>query len=223
MLNYNDYISKNPGLKPGMDAYTVDGEKLGTVVAFNDDSLTIEKGFFFPKDFSFRYDDITEITDGKLILNQKHTDVDAWRNEKYVGWSEYDKVNTGEDLNIPLKEERLEAEKVVRQKGEVRVRKVVHTEMKNLTIPVTKEEVIIERKTVTGAEAVAKGTTAFKEEEVSIPIMEEEVNVVKKPVVKEEVNIKKKVRIEQENISGEVKKEDIRIDRDEDKDHRKAA
>lgn len=223
MLRYNDYIITHPGLKPGMDAYTVDGEKLGSIVELNDDSLIIEKGFFFPRDFTFRYDDIGEITDSKLILNQKRSDVDLWKNEKYAGWSEYDKANVGENVSIPVKEERLEAEKVIRQKGEVRVRKVVHTEMKNFTIPVTKEEVIVERKPVTGAESIPKETAAFKEEEIKIPIMEEEAKLVKKPVVKEEVNIKKTTYTEHEKVSGEVKKEEIHVDRDEDKDRRKAA
>lgn len=223
MLNYKDYIATHPGLKEGMDAFTVDGEKLGSVVELNDDSVIIEKGFFFPRDYSFRYDDITEIADNKVIVNQNRSDVSAWKDEKYAGWSEYDKLNKEENINIPLKEERLEAEKVVRQKGEVRVRKVVHTEMKNFTVPISKEEIVIERKPVTGAESVPKGTTAFKEEEIKIPIMEEEAKVVKKPVVKEEVTISKKAHTEHEKVSEEVKKEELHIDRGEDKERKKAA
>ncbi len=223
MLNYKDYVATHPGLKEGMDAFTVDGEKLGSVVELNDDSVIIEKGFFFPRDYSFRYDDITEIADNKVILNQNRSDVNAWKDEKYAGWSEYDKLNKGENINIPLKEERLEAEKVVRQKGEVRVRKVVHTEMKNFTVPISKEDVIIERRPVTGEESVPKETAAFKEEEIKIPIMEEEAKVVKKPVVKEEVTISKKAHIEHEKVSGEVKKEELHIDRGEDQEKKKAA
>lgn len=223
MLTYKEFIAIHPGLEEGMEAFTVDGEKLGNVVELDDDSLIIERGFFFPRDYSFRYDDIAEIVDNKVILNQNRSDVDVWKDENYTGWAEYDKLNKSENINIPLKEERLEAEKVVRQKGELRVRKVVHTEMKNFTVPISKEEIVIERRPVTGEKSIPRDTTAFKEEEIKIPIMEEEVRVVKKPVVKEEVSISKKAHTEQEKINEEIKKEELHIDRDEDQEKKKAA
>ncbi len=42
-----DYVT----LVPGMDVYASDGDKVGTIQAVTDQSITVEKGFFFPKDY----------------------------------------------------------------------------------------------------------------------------------------------------------------------------
>ncbi len=220
MFNRDQFLNKFPGVNEGQNAYTQDGEKLGKVIELNDDYLTVEKGFFFPKDFTFRYDDISEVRDGELILKENRSDLSEWQKPEYKGWSEYDRAN---ELSVPVKEEELEAYKIARQKGEVRIRKVVHTEMKTFTTPVTKEEVIVERKPVSGAARESKAKdTDFKEGETTIPIMEEEVEVTKRPVVKEELKIHKEKKVEEKKVTGEVKKEDVRVE-GEDKDKRKAA
>ncbi|MFP4015380.1 MAG: YsnF/AvaK domain-containing protein [Chitinispirillaceae bacterium] len=217
MLNRNQFLDKYPGVSEGNNAYTRDGEKLGKIIELNDDYLTIEKGFFFPKDFTFRYDDISEVRDGELILKENRGDLSEWQKPEYKGWKEYDQAN---ELTVPVKEEELEAYKVARQKGEVRVRKVVHTEMKTFTTPVTKEEVIVERKPVSGD--TKPQDTEFKEGETRIPIKEEEIEVRKRPVTKEELKIHKEKHVEEKKVEGEVKKEDVRVE-GEDKDKRKAA
>lgn len=218
MLNRNQFLDKYPGVSEGKNAFTKDGEKLGKLIELNDDYLTIEKGFFFPKDFTFRYDDVSEVRDGELILKEKSSDLSEWQKPEYKGWGEYDQAN---ELTVPVKEEELEAYKTERQKGEVRIRKVVHTEMKTFTTPVTKEEVIVERKPVAGKESKPEDTE-FKEGETRIPIMEEEVEVKKRPVTKEELKIHKEKHVEEKKVEGEVKKEDVRVE-GEDKDKRKAA
>ncbi|KMQ52248.1 hypothetical protein CHISP_0929 [Chitinispirillum alkaliphilum] len=219
MISKHDFQKNNPNLSEGMKAYSQDGENLGKVVALEEDHLLIEKGFFFPKDFSFRYDDIQSIGDNELIINQKKADLDVWKDEQYKGWDEYDKAN---QLDIPVKEEELEARKVAREKGAVRVRKVVHTEMKTFSVPVSKEEIVIEREKYPEGKEVKPGEKAFKEEEVRIPLAEEEVETTKRPVKKEDVHVKKKTVTDKEQVSGEVKKEDVKIDK-EDEGRRRAA
>src|SRR6476660_9914887 len=44
---YGDYVT----LVPGMDVYASDGDKVGTVREATEQSITVEKGFFFPKDY----------------------------------------------------------------------------------------------------------------------------------------------------------------------------
>ncbi len=220
MLKKNEFFNKYPNLHEGTTAYDIEGDKLGKVVDMADDYLTIEKGFFFPKDFTIRYDDILETRPDGITVKQHREDLEGWKDEKYKGWNEYDRVTMGEEATIPVREEELEAKKVVRPKGEIHVRKVVHTEMKQFSVPVTKEEVIIERRPVSEATGKAE---PIGEKEVTIPISEEHVEVTKRPVTKEEVNIRKEARIEEEKVKGEVRKEEIKIDRDEEERRRKAA
>jgi len=121
---------------------------------------------------------------------------------------------TSDSVRMPIVEEELEAQKTVRQAGEVRLRKVVHTELKHFTVPVMKEEVRIERTPVTDRTANVSEADAFREKTVAVPIMEEEVTVTKRPVVKEEVRVDKTRTEEEREVTGEVRKEDVQVDQD---------
>ncbi len=219
MLNKNQFLDKYPGVREGLNAFSQDGEKLGKVIELNDDYVTIEKGYFFPRDFTFRYDNVVDVKNDQLVISKNKSELSNWRDENYKGWQETSKAN---DMTVPVKEEELEVYKVAHQTGEVRVRKVVHTEMKSFTVPVSREEVIIERNTVKGSREPKAGETEFKEGETVIPIMEEEIEIRKRPVVKEELRIHKETYTEEKKVSGEIKKEDVQVER-EDKGKRKAA
>jgi len=107
---------------------------------------------------------------------------------------------------IQLKEEHLQANKEV-DRGEVDIRKEVHTEQRQITVPVEREEVVIERRPAGG-----KASGDMKAEEIRIPVKEERVKVTKEPVVREEVTVgKRKVR-ETRTVSGEVRKEELVVD-----------
>lgn len=56
------------GISEEMTVYTQDGEKLGKVVAVDDAGLFVEKGFFFPKEYGFRFDDVAEVRDDRVSL-----------------------------------------------------------------------------------------------------------------------------------------------------------
>jgi uncharacterized protein (TIGR02271 family) len=107
---------------------------------------------------------------------------------------------------IQLKEEQLRADKEV-DRGEVDIRKEVHTEQRQLTVPVEREEVVIERRPAGG-----KASGEMRTEEIRIPVKEERVKVSKEPVVREEVSVgKRKVR-ETRTVSGTVRKEELKVD-----------
>lgn len=218
MLHKNEFLSTHPDIHTHMDAYSLDGEKLGEVERLDDDSITIEKGWFFPKDFTIRYDDVVDIREDHLVVNRGRADLDEWRTPEYPGWEEYDRASraeagrTEEEARIPIREEELEAEKI-RREGEVRLHKVVHTEMKHMKVPVEKEEVVIERVPAEEAGRADVGEASFREEETRIPIMEEEVEVSKRPVVKEEIRARKERHTEERDVSGEIRKEDVEVER----------
>jgi len=218
--------------------------KAGEDFCPNNDSFVVKKGIFFPEDFVFRYDDILTLSDGEITVNAYKEDLTEWREQDYPGWSHVNDINEGrlravprpeykdrypdwsgntattDSIRVPVAEEQLEAQKTIRQAGEVRIRKVVHTELKHFTVPVMKEEVTIDRTPVTDTAASA-GEDAFQEKTIAVPIMEEDVTVTKRPVVKEEVRVQKNRTEEQREVADEVRKEDVQIDQDVSKKDRK--
>ena len=234
MLHKDEFLNTHPDIHTGMDAYSVDGEKLGEVERLDEDSVTIEKGWFFPRDFTVRYDDIVDIREDHVVVSRSRADLEGWRDEGYSGWDEYDRANaearteggreaprearTEEETRIPIREEELEVEKRQRE-GDVRLKKVVHTETEHVEVPVEKEEVIVEREPL--EEPREAEEAEFREEEVRIPIVEEEVEVSKRPVVKEEVRAHKESRTEKRDVSGKVRKEDVKVERNEPKGRNK--
>jgi len=118
-----------------------------------------------------------------------------------------------ESGTIQAKEERLHAEKRPAETGEVRVRKDVHTETKNIEVPVQREEVVIERTPVHGrATTDASACEIGEGEELRIPVRGEKVNVTKDTVVTEEVKVGKRVVPETERVTGQVRKEEIHVE-----------
>jgi len=55
-------------IKEGMTVRSVDGHRLGKVYAVGETEFHIEKGLFFPKDYSVRYSEISDLRNGEIIL-----------------------------------------------------------------------------------------------------------------------------------------------------------
>jgi uncharacterized protein (TIGR02271 family) len=111
---------------------------------------------------------------------------------------------------LELREEQLDVDTREVQAGEVRVRKEVTTEQRNIEVPVTREEVVIERHQVSGREAADQ--TVGEEEEIRIPLMEEEVDVQKRAVVREEISVGKRQVQDSKTVSDTVRREEARIE-----------
>jgi uncharacterized protein (TIGR02271 family) len=201
------------GVQTGMTVRSVDGEKLGKIIACEDDGFIVEKGFFFPKDYAARYEDVSEVRGDEVLLRhsgeylrEARAGTAAERGTMAAG--------TSEQVNVPVVEEELIAEKRERQAGEVRVHKTVTTERRDVSVPVKKEEVHVER-VPAGAEA-RPGEATFRDETVSVPIREEEVEIHKRPVVREQVRISKTSRQEERRASGDVRREEVDVDKEGD-------
>jgi len=119
--------------------------------------------------------------------------------------------DTQEDSQrIELREEQLDVEKERVEAGEVRVRKEVVTEQRNLEVPVTREEVVVERHAVSGDQPASGAIN--EGEEIRIPLMEEEVRAKKTPVVREEIEVRKRKIEDTQHVSGTVHREEARIE-----------
>ncbi len=217
-FNKTSFLGKYPRFSDSLPVYCSDGKKLGTIGRTDEEFFTVEKGVFFPKDFTLRYDDIDEVRDDRVTIRESSAEMEKWQSPEYSGWSKVERLNVARDeglTSIPLYEEELEAKKTARRAGEVSVRKIVHTELRHLTVPLIHEEVRIEHIPAgklgrTGSPG--SGDDSFREKTITVSLMDEEVEVAKRPVLREEVRIGKTQRTEQRDVSGEVRKEEVEID-----------
>ncbi len=222
MLTKEEFVKTHPDLRVGMTVYSMDDEKLGVIERVDEENFTVERGWFFHKDFMIPYDDIEDIREDRVIVRQRREDFEEERVEeermeeseftgRAAGTSEYGRGRETEEARIPVREEELEAEKRAKE-SEVGIRKEVRTETEHLEVPVQKEDVIVERAPAEETWTSVAGEKAFEEEEIRIPVKEEEVEVTKRPVVKEEVRVRKETRTETEPVSGEVRKEEVKVE-----------
>lgn len=147
-----------------------------------------------------------EVKAGRYVVSV-HGDRAADASAVYTRHGGYDRSTANAaGRTIQVKEEQLRANKDV-ERGEVNVRKEVHTEQKQITVPVEREEVVIERRPASG-----HATGDMKPEQIRIPTKEEHVRVEKEAVVKEEVAVGKRKVQDTQTVSGEVKKEEIVVE-----------
>ncbi|WP_234945272.1 YsnF/AvaK domain-containing protein [Anaeromyxobacter sp. Fw109-5] len=199
-----------------MTVFSSDGERLGKVLSCEASTFTIEKGFFFPKDYVASYDDVAAVTgdDIRLAITKE-----TFTRMRESGAYEYGR-STGassitertDDIRVPVAEEELDVVKRDREAGEVRLRKDVVTETKHIEVPVTREEVHVERTPLGERRDALPGEKAFEEETVSMPIREEEVEIRKRPVVKEEVRLRKERVTEQRAAEADIRKERVEVE-----------
>lgn len=115
------------------------------------------------------------------------------------------------EQRIALMGELLRVHKERITRGEVRMRKEVVTENRNVEVPVSREEVVVER---VPAENRASGSFESGPREIRIPVTEERVRTEKEPVVTEEVKVKKQPVQETESVSEKVRREQLRVERE---------
>lgn len=97
-------------------------------------------------------------------------------------------------------------------RGEVRIRKEVVSETKNIQVPVTHEELVVERSAVAN-EQPATGEIG-QDQEIRIPLSQEEVRVEKQPVVTGEVNVGKRQVQDTRSVTDNVRHEELRVDKE---------
>lgn len=207
-------------LKDGMKVRTRDGHELGKIVHSDSRMLLIEKGFFFPKDYEVPISLVSEVRDGEVVLSATRDELALEQGQASAG-AGLGEASRGEawgaargehdEQRLTLSEEELQAQKHVRQAGEVRVRKDVVTERKQIEVPVMREEVHVERVPASAASGVA--SDAFREDTISVPVREEEVEITKTPRVREEVRVTRTPHVEERRVEGEVRHEEARVER----------
>jgi uncharacterized protein (TIGR02271 family) len=196
-------------LRTGLEVRGADGRRLGTLVGLEAGSLVVERGFFWPRRFIVSRSDVGTVADGEVRLlvgaapRELHSGAEdaragasVWTDDPVTHEASATDVRVEEgDVRVPLAREEASPRVRTRGVGAVRVRKVVRTEVKQITVEVRREELVVERLPVQpgASEPAASASGAFQEMEQIIPLWREDVEVVKRPVVYEEVHLKKEV------------------------------
>ncbi len=122
-------------------------------------------------------------------------------------------VTDKDTIEVPLSEEELRVGKRSVSAGQVRLRKIVRTEVVNQPVEIRHEDVVVER---ISADQVRSGTTTsnFDEQVIDVPLTREEVVVQKDAHVTGAVRVNKTSIAEQQNVSETLRKEDVEVLRD---------
>jgi uncharacterized protein (TIGR02271 family) len=123
-------------------------------------------------------------------------------------------MNEQEHQKLRLYEERLVANKIRRQTGEVAIGKRVETETARVSVPVEKERVVIERRTPEGVgTTVTPGEHDFREGEVvHMRVYEETADIGKQAFVREEVNVRKEIKRDTVDATETLRREELEVD-----------
>lgn len=115
---------------------------------------------------------------------------------------------TDDNLTLKLREEKLDISKRNVQTCEVRIRKEILTEEKNITVPITREELIIEKIFL---DSSVPSESAKHNETIRIPISEECIEISKHPVKLQEVTAYRNQFQETKHITEMIKKEKAHV------------
>ena len=118
-----------------------------------------------------------------------------------------------DNIEVPLTEEQVKVGKRTVDAGQVRLRKIVRTEIVNQPVEIRREDVVVER-VAAGDVRTGAATSDFKEETIDVPLSREEVVVAKEAHVTGAVRLHKTAESETQNVSETVRKEDVEVLRD---------
>jgi uncharacterized protein (TIGR02271 family) len=195
-----------------MTAYTIDGEKLGTVERIDEDNITIEKGWFFHKDFIVSYDDIQDVRENQVILRQRRADFEERRVEDLEerrepgltgGRAEMEDYRLGQGEGLsgygigPEREERPEEFGRGRTEEEAR-------------IPLREEELEARKREREGEVRIHKDVHT-ETEHLEVPVQKEEVYVERVPAEGGRAEASAEAAFREEDIRIPVIEEEVEV------------
>ncbi|HKG57817.1 MAG TPA: YsnF/AvaK domain-containing protein [Candidatus Limnocylindrales bacterium] len=127
----------------------------------------------------------------------------------YESYSDQSQAS-GDTFRVPVREERLQAERRQEQAGEVTVGKNVVEEQKDLDVPVTRDEVQVRR--VAMDRAADGDANAFSDgDTIRVPVTAEKLDVGKETRVVEEIEVSKRPVTETQRVSDTVRREQVDV------------
>jgi uncharacterized protein (TIGR02271 family) len=218
----------------GAEVHGADGDKVGTVSAVYPGYIVVEKGLFFPTDYYIPMSAVASYDTDRVYLNvSKDAALGRGWDVRPVDletatvgtatattdtFTETDRlaaarIESDEEIRIPVMEEELTATVRPREAGAVRIEKDVVAEERTLEVPVTEERLRVERRVVDRPVSAADAG-AFEETVIEVPLRSETVDVQKQARVAEEVVVGKEAVQRTERISDTVRREEVFVDED---------
>jgi len=222
---YGDYVT----LVPGMDVYASDGDKVGTIREATEQSITVEKGFFFPKDYIIPISAVEGVDENDrvyLLVDKESALSERWDTgmatetvtTTTTDMTATDTINTGVTdvtdaaaTRVPVYEEDLTAVKRPVSRGAVRIQKELVTENKTVTVPVTEERVRVTQVDTNEMVGTDVGD-AYQEGVIEVPLTGEEGDLQKTARKTGEVVVEKEAVQHTDEVAGEVRREEVRVD-----------
>jgi len=214
MLTKEEFVKTHPDVRVGMTAYSIDGEKLGVIERIDEDSLTIERGWFFHKDFTIPYDDIEDIREDQVIVRQRRDDFERERTEegrleeggrmeeseftgRTGGMGEYERGRK-EDVSEYGRSREEEISGYGRETDETR-------------IPIREEELKAEKR-ANESEVGIRKEVRTETEHLEVPVQKEDVIVERVPAEEESwKDVAGEKAFEEEEIRIPVKEEEVEV------------
>jgi uncharacterized protein (TIGR02271 family) len=205
-------------IQNGWNAYDAKGEHIGDAIEVGTDYVLVQKGMFFPKDLYIPLSAVTSVDASNanffVDVTKENVEMLGWDSPpaKASGDAAWDATTaTSDTFTVPVREERIEADKHAREAGEVTVGKRVVEQQEEFDVPVTHEEVEVTRRRV-DRPADADDTIVDDGETIRVPLRAEDVDVRKGTRVVEEVEISKRPVTETKRVSETVRREEIDVD-----------
>jgi uncharacterized protein (TIGR02271 family) len=210
-------------VREGMAVLSAEGARLGRVVSRGQDTFVIEKGVLLPRDFIARYDDISEVRGDEVLLRRTRDELipgPLLRGREREAVIPLGAFGEPQELVMELAHEEAHPQTAVREVGQLRIHKVVRTEVRHFSIPVRREELVVERIPVTDeaqaqaveAAPVPGGAAPFEEVSFVIPLREERVEFTKSTHVWQEVRVSKTAQEELRALRTTVRRETAEVE-----------
>jgi uncharacterized protein (TIGR02271 family) len=215
-------------VQEGMRVFTADGVRLGTVVGCGAETFVVERGVLRARDYVARYGDVVAVRDGEVHLGLTRDQVMPGPGSRAAAEGQRPETlrtngfGESQDIVIPLAHEEVLPRIVLHEVGQLRVHKVVRTEVKHFSVSVRREELVVERvpagalgsphTEAAAGRPVPGEVRPFEEATFVIPLHEERVEFTKTAHVWQEVTIAKTTQEELRQVHTTVRRETAEVE-----------
>lgn len=195
-------------LKEGMDVYTADNQRLGTIETVDDNGIRVQGQYY-------DHNAIARVERNNVYLSGSSSQYTRTAGAVSPDRDRMDIREAEGEIRVPEVEERLEVEKREVDLGEVGVRRTVEEERQSVPVELTREEVHVERREVPNRPiAPGEAAGAFESTTIRVPVRGEEAVARKEAVVTGEVVIDKERTTERQDVTDTVRKTHVEVDKD---------
>lgn len=202
-------------ISEGMIVRSADGDHLGKIIACGPTTFQIEKGFFFPKEFTVTYDHIIDVRHGEVILDRGKeprgsskaaVGAAAELKEKAEGAAQKAQSAVGQ-MSEKLRGAggtRAAREQVIGQKID---------EQADLRLPLVEEELIVTKHVHETGQVHIHKEIITEEKQITVPVTREVIKVERIPVTGARTATAAESLFEEESIIIPIHEEEVEIEK----------